>query len=483
LLSLRYNKAQTHYRAPMTGTFLPDLEVTGVTTGGRAFGMHGEVKVFVEKGVPGDVADVQMVKSFPRDKSLATGKILTLKKNSPLRVEAFCRHFIHCGGCQWQNISYENQLRFKQQQVEKLFERLSETEFEMLPILPSPQHKHFRNRVTFTFSNRRWMSPEELRDATVSRQPAGGFVLKGNNDRIMNIEECFLADEFAVTVMKSLRAYALGAGIPFYDARHEKGFLRSLTIRLGDNRGAMAIVGFGTDEQEKVEQVMTHLANSFPQLTSLYYVIRPWKDGLRSGETHHHFSGEKYIEYRMDQLMFRTGPASFYQTNSLQAVELYKCARTFADLTGEEVVYDLYTGTGTIALFIAHLAKKVVGIDNASQSIEDAKSNAALNRICNTFFLAGDLKDALSESVFEQYGKADVIITDPPRAGMHDDVIRQVLASGAKRIVYISCNPQSQVRDIRNLSSLYKIVKSQPVDMFPQSSHVENITLLERKIR
>ena len=464
----------------MPGIVVPDFEILHLTANGIPFGMHHDIKVFVDKGVPGDVADVQMVKSFPKDKTLATGKILSLKKRSPLRIDPFCKHFIYCGGCQWQNISYDDQLKFKQQQIEKLFLKAGDQRFQMMPILASPLQKHFRNRVTFTFSNRRWMSPVELNDKNGDRRPAGGFVLKGNNDRIMNIEECFLADDFAVQVMKGLREFALENDFSFYDVRHETGFLRTLTIRFGDGGEVMAIVGFGKDEKDKIEEMMNFLKSNFPSLVSLFYTIRPRKDGMRSETPHIHFAGKEFIEYKMENLVFRTGPSSFYQTNTLQTQELYKLARSFAGLTGEETVYDLYTGTGTIALFVAHLAKKVIGIDNAEQAIEDAKINARLNKISNASFISGDLKDILAAGIFDQYGKPDVIITDPPRAGMHRDGIRKLLESGAKRIVYISCNPITQVRDIRNLSLKYSLIKSQPVDMFPQTSHVENVVLLER---
>ena len=464
----------------MIGTFIPDFRITGLTGDGRAYGMYHDIRVFVDKGVPGDVADVQMIKSFHRDKTLGTAKILALKKNSPRRIDAFCRHFNYCGGCQWQNISYADQLEHKQQQVSQLFSGFGNTNFEMLPVLPSPLQKHFRNRVTFTFSNRRWMSPEELQDTAVARHPAGGFVLRGNNDRIMNIETCYLTDEFAVAVMKALRTFAIDGGYAFYDVRREEGFLRNLTIRFGDQNEVMAIVSFGKDEPGKIKAVMDFLRNSFPRLTSLYYIIRPWKDGLRTTAPHHHFAGSKFIEYQMENLVFRTGPSSFYQTNSLQAYELYKTARSFAALTGEETLYDLYTGTGTIALFVSHQAKKVVGIDGSAEAIEDAKTNAERNRIGNTVFLAGDLKDTLSSGIFERHGNPDVIITDPPRGGMHRDGIKKLLDSGAQRIVYISCNPVTQVRDIRGLSTRYRVIKSQPVDMFPQTSHVENVALLEK---
>ncbi|MEO8088021.1 MAG: 23S rRNA (uracil(1939)-C(5))-methyltransferase RlmD [Bacteroidota bacterium] len=466
----------------MLGTFLPDFKIHGLTPDGRAFGIYQDIKVFVEKGVPGDIADVQMVRSFPRDKTLATGKIISLKKSSPLRIDSFCKHFNYCGGCQWQNINYVDQLKFKQQQVEQLFLKTGETNFEMMPVLPSPQQKYFRNRITFTFSNRRWMSPDELKDENTDRHPAGGFVLKGNNDRIMNIEECFLTDDYSVTVMKALREFAIQNEYPFYDVRHEKGFLRTLTIRFGDGVEAMAIVGFAVDEKEKIDTVMNYLRVNFPRLSSLFYTIRPGKDGMRNEALHIHFAGKKSIEYKMENLNFRTGPTSFYQTNTLQAVELYKTARSFAALTGEENIYDLYTGTGTIAMFVAHLAKKVVGIDSAAEAIEDAKVNAAINKIYNTTFVSGDLKDTLTQDFIMQHGKPDVIITDPPRGGMHRDGIKRLLESGAERIVYISCNPVTQVRDIRNLSLQYKLVKCQPVDMFPQTSHVENVVLLERRL-
>jgi 23S rRNA (uracil1939-C5)-methyltransferase len=463
----------------MTGTFLPDFEITGLTNDGRAYGIYRDITVFVDKAVPGDVADVQMVKSFHKDKSLATGKILSLKNNSALRIPAFCKHFNYCGGCQWQNISYENQLTFKQQQIDKLFSVFTEP-FEKLPILPSPLQTKFRNKITFTFSNRRWMSPEEIGDLTIDRKPAAGFVLKGNNDRIMNIEECFLTYPFAVEVMKSLRTFALEKEIPFYDVRHEKGFLRNLTVRFGDNDEVMIIVGFGIDDKGKISLIMDFLAASIPRITSLYYTIQPRKETIRFALTHIHYSGKKFLEYKMEELVFRIGPASFYQTNTQQAHALYNTAKNFAGLTGEEIVYDLYTGTGTIALFVSHLAKKVVGIDNAAASIEDAKTNAEANGRDNVIFVAGDLKDSLAQEVYDIHGRPDVVITDPPRSGMHREGILRLKSSGAKRIVYISCNPVTQVRDIRHLSEVYRIMKAQAVDMFPQTSHVENVVLLER---
>jgi 23S rRNA (uracil1939-C5)-methyltransferase len=462
----------------MIGTLLPDFEIKDLTTDGRSYGVYNGITVFVDKAIPGDVADVQMIRS--KDKSFGTGKILTLKKNSPLRIVPFCKHFEYCGGCQWQNISYENQIAFKQQQVDKLFSVFTEP-FEKRPILLSPLKKHFRNKVTFTFSNRRWMSPEERNDPNGDKNPAGGYVLKGNNDRIMNIEECFLTDEFSVHVMKSLRKFALENEFPFYDVRREKGFLRNLTVRFGDDEEVMVIAGFGNDDKEKINQVMAFLQNSFPRISSLYFSVQPWKDSLRFAELHTHYGGKKSLEYKMEELVFRAGPASFFQTNTKQSQALYNVARSFAGLTGEETVYDLYTGTGTIALFISGAAKKVVGIDNVPGAIEDAKTNAAINKRGNVFFLAGDLKDSLAEEVYAVHGRPDVVITDPPRSGMHRQGILRLKAPGAKRIVYISCNPVTQVRDIRHLSEHYRIVKSQAVDMFPQTSHVEHVVLMERR--
>ncbi len=464
----------------MLGTFIPEFEIAGITSEGMPYGMHRGIRVFVDKGVPGDVADIQMIRSFPKDKTIATGKIILLRKNSSKRIEPFCKHFNFCGGCQWQNISYDDQLKLKHQQVEQLFSQFNAHHFEMLPILASPQEKYFRNRITFTFSNRRWMSPEELKDPATDKRPAAGFLVKGNNDRIMNIEECFLTENFAMTVMKGLREFALTKEFSFYDVRHETGFLRSLTIRFGDN-GIMAIVGFGKDDQEKIEPTMKFLVENFPEFTSFHFIIMPRKNGLRTEMHPTHFAGDKFIEYKMEKLVFRTGPSSFFQTNTLQAIELYKTARSFAKLTGEEILYDLYTGTGTIALFVSRFAKKVIGVDNAIRAIEDAKVNAAINHISNASFISGDLKDVLSAGIFDQHGKPDVIITDPPRSGMHRDGIKKLLESGAKRIVYISCNPVTQARDIRNLSPRYRLLKSQIVDMFPQTNQIENVALLEKR--
>ena len=305
----------------MLGTLVPNFQITGLSPEGRAYGMFGEITVFIEKGVPGDVVDIAMIKAYLGRKDLATAKIISIKKKSPLRIEPFCKHFFDCGGCQWQNIAYETQLKFKQQQVEELFAQLNDP-FEILPILPSALQRHFRNRVTFTFSNRRWMSPEELAQSTPDKRPAGGFVLKGNNDRIMNIEECFLTDPLAVTIMKSLREFALSKHFSFYDVRHETGFLRTITIRFGDDGNVMAVVAFGNEEPEKIDSIMDFLRKKFPQITSLYYVIRKWKDALKGDQQHIHVYGKPFINYQMEDLVFRTGPNSFYQTNSAQALEL-----------------------------------------------------------------------------------------------------------------------------------------------------------------
>ncbi len=462
----------------MTGTLLQNFRIKGISADGRAYGMHDDITVFVDKGVPGDIADVQMIKSYHSDKTLATGKIIAIKKEAPNRIEPFCKHFKYCGGCQWQNISYADQLQLKQQQIENLIARFSNMNFEMLPVLPSPKEKHFRNRVTFTFSNRRWMSPEELRDPATRKHPAGGFVLRGNNDRIMNIDECFLSDDLATTIMKSLRKFSLENNFSFYDVRHETGFLRYLTLRFGDD-GIMAIGGFGKNEAEKITVVMNFLEKNFPQLTSIYYAVHPWKDSRRNVEPHILHSGKKFVEYKMEELVFRSGPASFFQTNTLQALRLYNSARSFAQLTGNEIVYDLYSGTGTIALFVSRLAKKVIGIEQSPEAVQDAEANALLNKIQNAKFISGDLKNIFTKDLFEKHGNPDVVITDPPRSGMHRDGIKNLLDSGAKKIVYISCNPVTQVRDIRFLSSKYSLVKARPVDMFPQTLHIENVVLLE----
>ena len=467
----------------MRGTFIPQFEVTGISDDGRAFGMFGDIRVFVEKGVPGDVADIYMIKSKRAGMIQGHGRIAALQKRSSIRIEPFCRHFSDCGGCQWQNISYADQLKIKQEQVDRLFPVEIFGHHEKRAILPSSLQTRFRNRVTFTFSNRRWMMPEEAADPFFDKRPAGGYVLKGKNDRILNITECFLADDFAVRLMHALREKALSLGYSFFDVRHETGFLRQLIVRFGSADDILVTVVFGENNPEQINSIMSYLAESFPEITSLYWVLNERKRGISLEKPHNHFSGSKTIAYSMESLVFTLGPNSFYQTNTLQAYELYKTARAFAALTGSETVYDLYTGTGTLALFVSGQCKKVTGIDNVQEAIDDAGKNAMANGVMNASFLAGDIKDALTADLFRDHGSPDVIFTDPPRAGMHREGIRNLLSSGAKRMVYISCNPVTQSRDVKQLLSKYSLVAYQPVDMFPQTGHVENVMLLELRAK
>ncbi len=485
----------------MRGTFVPDFVITGLTAEGTAFGMHedtsGErsrtIRVLVEKGLPAEVVDIQMIKSY-HDKTIARGKILKLKKPAAGRQEPFCRHFEYCGGCQWQNISYAEQLKLKQEQVKQLLEPFNSTPYPrqrgtianssdvsniFLPPIPSEKQIHFRNRITFVFSNRRWMSPEELTDSEVPRTVAAGFALKGKYDRVMQIKECFLTDAFAVELMHALQSFAIQQNFSFYDARTEKGFLRGLTVRF-DDAGIMAIAIFGENDSAKIEATFDFL-RSFPQLTSFYSVIHSSKRGIASEKDHQYISGKKYLSFKVHGLEFRVGASSFYQTNTQQAIKLFDTATEFAQLTGDEIVYDLYCGCGTIALSVAHKARRVIGLEYSEHSVAEAYSNAELNRITNANFIAGDMKSIFTEEVFAKYGQPDVIITDPPRAGMDRAVIERILQSSASRIVYISCNPVTQARDLHQLSPKYDVIKSQMIDMFPHISHIENIVLLQRR--
>ena len=407
-------------------------------------------------------------------------------EKSPLRTEPFCSHFGVCGGCKWQCLSYEEQLKYKQKQVFDNLTRIGKVELpEFRPILGSEKTRFYRNKLEFTFSNKRWLTEEEVKqDVKYDQMNAVGFHIPGAFDKVLAIDKCWLQDDISNQIRNAVRDYAYAHNFPFFDLRTQEGLLRNIMIRTSSTRELMVVLQCKVTDDEgrrKMEEILQFMADSFPQITSLMYVINNKCNDTIGDLDVEVFKGNDHIFEEMEGLRFKVGPKSFYQTNSEQAYNLYKVAREFAGLTGNELVYDLYTGTGTIANFVARQARKVVGIEYVPEAIEDAKVNSDLNGIDNTLFYAGDMKDILTNDFIAEHGRPDVIITDPPRAGMHNDVIDVILAAEPKRIVYVSCNPATQARDLQLLDGKYKVTAVQPVDMFPHTHHVENVVQLERR--
>lgn len=442
-----------------------------------------ELVIFVPYVVPGDVVDLQVKR---KKNHYAEAVAVKFHEKSPLRTEPFCSHFGVCGGCKWQCLSYEEQLKYKQKQVFDNLTRIGKVELpEFRPILGSEKTRFYRNKLEFTFSNKRWLTEEEVKqDVKYDQMNAVGFHIPGAFDKVLAIDKCWLQDDISNQIRNAVRNYAYAHNFPFFDLRTQEGLLRNIMIRTSSTGELMVVLQCKVTDDEgrrKMEEILQFMADSFPQITSLMYVINNKCNDTIGDLDVEVFKGNDHIFEEMEGLRFKVGPKSFYQTNSEQAYNLYKVAREFAGLTGNELVYDLYTGTGTIANFVARQARKVVGIEYVPEAIEDAKVNSALNGIDNTLFYAGDMKDILTNDFIAEHGRPDVIITDPPRAGMHNDVIDVILAAEPKRIVYVSCNPATQARDLQLLDGKYKVTAVQPVDMFPHTHHVENVVQLERR--
>ena len=464
---------------------LPLLEkvtITDVAAEGKAVAKVNELVIFVPYVVPGDVVDLQVKR---KKNHYAEAVAVKFHEKSPLRTEPFCSHFGVCGGCKWQCLSYEEQLKYKQKQVFDNLTRIGKVELpEFRPILGSEKTRFYRNKLEFTFSNKRWLTEEEVKqDVKYDQMNAVGFHIPGAFDKVLAIDKCWLQDDISNQIRNAVRDYAYAHNFPFFDLRTQEGLLRNIMIRTSSTGELMVVLQCKVTDDEgrrKMEEILQFMADSFPQITSLMYVINNKCNDTIGDLDVEVFKGNDHIFEEMEGLRFKVGPKSFYQTNSEQAYNLYKVAREFAGLTGNELVYDLYTGTGTIANFVARKARKVVGIEYVPEAIEDAKVNSALNGIDNTLFYAGDMKDILTNDFIAEHGRPDVIITDPPRAGMHNDVIDVILAAEPKRIVYVSCNPATQARDLQLLDGKYKVTAVQPVDMFPHTHHVENVVQLER---
>ena len=465
---------------------LPLLEkvtITDVAAEGKAVAKVNELVIFVPYVVPGDVVDLQVKR---KKNHYAEAVAVKFHEKSPLRTEPFCSHFGVCGGCKWQCLSYEEQLKYKQKQVFDNLTRIGKVELpEFRPILGSEKTRFYRNKLEFTFSNKRWLTEEEVKqDVKYDQMNAVGFHIPGAFDKVLAIDKCWLQDDISNQIRNAVRDYAYAHNFPFFDLRTQEGLLRNIMIRTSSTGELMVVLQCKVTDDEgrrKMEEILQFMADSFPQITSLMYVINNKCNDTIGDLDVEVFKGNDHIFEEMEGLRFKVGPKSFYQTNSEQAYNLYKVAREFAGLTGNELVYDLYTGTGTIANFVARQVRKVVGIEYVPEAIEDAKVNSALNGIDNTLFYAGDMKDILTNDFIAEHGRPDVIITDPPRAGMHNDVIDVILAAEPKRIVYVSCNPATQARDLQLLDGKYKVTAVQPVDMFPHTHHVENVVQLERR--
>ena len=459
---------------------LENVTIEAVAAEGKALAHVDGMVLFVDFAVPGDVVDVQV---FRKKKNYMEGFITRMVQPSPNRVEAFCEHFGTCGGCRWQPLPYEMQLEAKRQQVCDQLVRIGHLEVpEIRPTLPSLRTQFYRNKLEFSASNRRWVLRGEDPDAIPADDRMGlGFHVGKFFDKVLDIKKCWLQPEPSNAIRLFVKQFCISHGYEFYDIRENRGFFRNMFVRTTEAGAVMLILCFAHEDEPRRTALLDAVAAEFPQITSLYYVINEKLNDSIGDQSPVLYRGDEAIYEEMEGLRFKIGPKSFYQTNSLQAHRLYSVAREFAALTGDEVVYDLYTGTGTIAQFVSSRASKVIGIEYVPEAIEDAVSNAAANGITNCEFFAGDMKDVLSDAFVRKHGRPDVVILDPPRAGIHPDVAKVILRAAPDRMVYVSCNPASQARDLALLCPDYEITAVQPVDMFPHTMHVENVCALKRK--
>lgn len=460
------------------GTIIEKVKVGDAVAGGKCIVKEEGRAIFVTGVVPDDIIDLKVLR---KKKGVLEGIAVNIHEKSAKRTEAFCSHFGICGGCKWQHMSYENQLFYKEKQVRDNLERIGKVDIESIaPILPSKETRYYRNKLEFTFSNQRWLYGDEIKSNDTFNRNGVGFHIPGKFDKIVHVDHCYLQGNISNDIRLFIHDYAQKTDIPYFDLRAQTGILRNLIIRTSSTGEVMVILSV-KQKTEAVVALLDALKEKFSDLTSIMVVENAKRNDTISDLNIHLVHGRDHIFEEMEGLKFKIGPKSFYQTNSEQAYALYKVARDFADIQPKDIVYDLYTGTGTIANFVARNAQKVIGVEYIPEAIEDARVNSEINSIGNTAFFAGDLKDVLNDDFVAENGKPQVIITDPPRAGMHKDVVRQMLAIGAEKIVYISCNPATQARDINLLSDVYEVAKTQPVDMFPHTHHVENVCLLVKK--
>lgn len=464
-----------------------EVEISDIAIGGKAVAKiqtnpeeDKRLTIFVRHAVPGDIADIKVVK---KKKNYLEAVPIQFHKFSDKRIEAFCEHFGTCGGCTRQSLSYQDQLFYKEKAVNEVLKRIGKADLpEAEPIVPSPDTKYYRNKLEYTFSHKRWLTKDDMHNKhDISEPEALGFHIPGRYDKVLDIKHCYLQVAPSDEIRTAVKNYAVKNKLDFYKLKEQTGLLRNLIIRTNLSGELMVILSVKKNDSEKFFPLLDYLSENFPQITSLQYVVNPKLNDTIFDLEVISYKGKPYITEQMGDFKFRIGPKSFYQTNSRQAHELYKLVKEFAELSGDENIYDLYTGTGTIALFLSDKAKKITGIEIVEEAVEDAKMNAEINHIKNVEFLAGDMRKILKPDFFETHGKPDIIIADPPRAGMHKDVIKNILNSGTEKIVYVSCNPATQARDLFELKQKYKVSRTRPADLFPHTHHVENILLLKKK--
>lgn len=460
--------------------FVENAPIVDISSEGKAVAKADGMVIFVDGAVPGDVADVMITR---KKNNYAEGHVTAIKKESEHRVNPLCEHFGHCGGCKWQNMSYETQLTFKQKTVADALTRIGHLDISTLkPILGNKENYFYRNKLEFSFSDKKWLTNDEIKSGeNVDNRNGLGFHIPRMFDKILDIKNCYLQPEPSNSIRNEIRDFAFKHKLSFFNVRDKHGLLRTLMIRTSSNGELMVVIQFFENQPENIQLLLNHLKENYTQITSLQYAINPKGNDTLQDLDLITFYGRDHIFEEMEGLKFKISARSFYQTNSAQAYELYKITRDLCGLTGNEVVYDLYTGTGTIANFVAKQARKVIGVEYVEDAVVDARENSRINRIDNTTFYSGDMKDVLNHEFIDKHEQPDVVITDPPRAGMHEDVVRVLLKAAPKKIVYVSCNPATQARDLAMMTDQYRIADIKPVDMFPQTAHVENVVLLIRK--
>lgn len=457
---------------------LEKLLVEDYAAGGKSLAKVDGKVIFIENVVPGDVVDVRLMKN---KKDWAEGVPIYTHSLSVDRVTPFCSHFGVCGGCQWQMLPYEKQLQYKHKQVEETLKRIGKVALpECLPILGAAETMHYRNKVEYTFGNKRYLLKEELPDESINgQQDVAGFHAKGFFDKVVDIKECFLQAEPTNAIRLAVKELGIKNDWPFYDIRNHTGFLRTMQVRLCTTRELMINIVVAENDEQKINQLMDTIAKQFPEITTLLYTVNSkWNDSMFDLDPVI-YHGKGYVIEKLEDFQFKIGPKSFFQTNTKQGEQLYKVTRDFAELTGNEIVYDMYCGIGSIGIFLSKLAKKIIGVEIIEAAIDDAKENAKLNNLSSTAFFAGDVIDICNDEFFAKHGKPDVIITDPPRAGMHEKLVKKILEMAAPTVVYVSCNPATQARDLLLLDEKYIVTKVQPVDMFPHTHHIENVVQLK----